>query len=84
LAHRAIRRDTAKIAYGLVYLKDGDAVSLTLEKGTYGLKWYNPREGGKLLRGEVSRIQEKETGGHSLGLPPVEDGKDWVALIRKK
>jgi len=68
----------------IVYVKDGDAVSLTLEKGTYGLKWYNPREGGKLLRGEVSRIQAKETGGHSLGLPPVEDGKDWVALIRKK
>lgn len=67
----------------IVFVKDGDAISLTLEKGSYDLQWYNPRKGGEMQNGEVTRINVKSKGDHSLGMPPQADGKDWVALLKR-
>lgn len=65
----------------IVFIKDGDAISLTLEKGTYDLRWYNPRTGGDMQTGAVASISADTRGDYSLGMPPESDGKDWVALV---
>lgn len=49
---------------------------------TFSIKWYNPREGGKLKNGTIKSIK----GGGlktSIGFPPRKEG-DWVALISVK
>lgn len=61
----------------IVYIKDGDEISLRLAKGTYDLRWYNPRQGA------VESIRARPKGEHSLGMPPEADGKDWVALLTR-
>ncbi|MBK1880625.1 DUF5060 domain-containing protein [Pelagicoccus mobilis] len=68
----------------LLYLRSGDERSLSLEAGKYQLAWFNPREGGDLQSGSVKKINAKSKGEHSLGKPPVADGKDWVAVLRKR
>lgn len=68
----------------IVFIKDGDEVSLKLEKGSYNLEWYNPRKGGDLQSGSVESIRARSRGEHSLGTPPESDGKDWVALLTKR
>ncbi|SFF67985.1 Putative collagen-binding domain of a collagenase [Salegentibacter agarivorans] len=67
----------------VVYLKNGGNSSLNFEEneGNYKVLWYNPRKGGKLEQGSVKRIQGQ--GKQSLGIPPNDIGKDWVALITK-
>ena len=66
----------------LVYLPSGTknaGISLTEEK-KYSIKWFNPRSGGELVDGTVSGIQGK--GFRSLGGPPSETEKDWVAVVQ--
>tara|TARA_R110002049_G_scaffold154626_1_gene319216 strand:+ start:46 stop:1227 length:1182 start_codon:yes stop_codon:yes gene_type:complete len=49
---------------------------------TFSVKWYNPRQGGKLHNGSIKTIK----GGSSnvfIGLPPNKEN-DWVALIKSK
>ncbi len=57
------------------------SIDFTKDSGNYEVKWYNPREGGKLINGEVTNL----TGGSvlSIGSSPKETKGDWVALIRK-
>ncbi len=69
----------------IVFIKDGDEVSLKLEKGSYDLRWYNPRKGGAMQTGAVERVNARSKGGaYSLGMPPEADGKDWVALLQRR
>jgi len=68
----------------IVFIKDGDEISLKLEKGSYDLQWYNPRKGGDMQNGAVESIRARSKGEYSLGMPPEADGKDWVALLTKK
>ena len=63
-----------------VYLPNGEATTIKLPAGDYAAAWYNPRTGGELLRGSVSKLTGP--GEPSLGTPPGEPGKDWVVLIR--
>jgi hypothetical protein len=67
----------------LVYLPNGGTSDLDLSaaKGTFTVKWFNPRTGGALQEGTVSSLK----GGSqvSLGQPPAEATEDWVAVIRK-
>ena len=63
-----------------VYLPNGQATTIKLPAGDYAAAWYNPRTGGELLRGSVSKLTGP--GEPSLGTPPGEAGKDWVVLIR--
>jgi hypothetical protein len=62
-----------------VYLPNGEATTIKLPAGDYAAAWYNPRTGGELLRGSVSKLTGP--GEPSLGAPPGEAGKDWVVLI---
>jgi hypothetical protein len=66
----------------VVYLPEGGTAELDLGKSTtaFTVKWYNPREGGKLSDGSVNTISGP--GNRSIGLPPSDPAKDWVALIR--
>ncbi|HIJ66851.1 MAG TPA: DUF5060 domain-containing protein [Planctomycetes bacterium] len=65
-----------------VYLPEGQTTELKLSVGTgdFTVKWYNPRQGGKLLTGSVKTFSGSGT--HAIGLPPYDHHKDWLALIR--
>jgi len=65
----------------LVYLPAGTRdARLRLESGApLSVKWFNPREGGELLDGNITSLQGK--GFQSLGEPPAEPEKDWVVVI---
>ncbi len=68
----------------IVLLKKGGESKLNQEgdKGDYTVAWFNPRTGGALQNGTLTTL----IGGSevSLGLPPSEEGKDWVVVVRKK
>ena len=67
----------------VVYLPDGGTTDLDLgeARGRFQVSWYNPRTGGILQEGTVSRV----SGGRvvSLGTAPVDLEQDWVILITK-
>jgi hypothetical protein len=66
-----------------VYLPQGGPVQLDLtgQAGPYGVRWYNPRQGGDLQEGPVKQV----AGGAQadLGTPPADAQQDWVVLVRK-
>ncbi len=66
----------------LAYLPNGGTTDLDLSatKGTFTVKWFNPRTGGALKDGSVKSV----TGGGtvSLGNPPAEAQEDWLVMIR--
>lgn len=66
-----------------LYLKEGGSADIRLPSGqTYQASWYNPREGGDLVKGELIHVT-----GHapvSIGKPPEDQDKDWVCLIKIK
>ncbi len=67
-----------------VYLPDGGTTNLDLatSSGTFTIQWYNPRTGGKLLKGTISEITGP--GLTDIGPPPEDTDKDWIALIKLK
>ncbi|MEK7678020.1 MAG: DUF5060 domain-containing protein [Verrucomicrobiota bacterium] len=65
-----------------IYLPDGGTTELKLETGNYTADWFNPRKGGPLQKGGVSSLTGP--GVRSIGVPPSEPEKDWVALVRKQ
>ena len=66
----------------LVYLPKGGTTELDLSAatGSFTVKWFNPRAGGKLADGSVKSV--KGGGGVSLGQPPTDADQDWVVLVR--
>jgi len=64
-----------------VYLPTGAATELKLAAGTYGVMWFNPRAGGELMDGSVKTVEGG--GDRSIGQPPSDPGKDWVAVVRR-
>jgi len=69
-----------------IYLPEGGSTNLNLgpgiySPGIYSVQWYNPRTGGRLLRGSVKQIAGPGT--QSIGRPPKEKDKDWAVLVRK-
>ena len=62
-----------------VYLPTGGTTTLKVEAGEYSVRWYNPRSGGRLLKGSVPEVRGPST--VSLGLPPGDIDQDWVALV---
>jgi hypothetical protein len=66
-----------------VYLPDGQPTSLNLaaHPGEFSIRWFNPRLGGPLLRGDTLTITGP--GQTPIGLPPPGSPGDWVALIRE-
>ena len=67
----------------VVYLPVGVERDLLIENGgKYSVHWYDPRNGGKLKTGSIKEMYGGI--GSSMGTPPSDPGKDWVALVRKK
>jgi hypothetical protein len=66
----------------LVFLAKGGTTDLDMRgvTGSFTVKWFNPRTGGKLLDGSVKSV--KGGGGVSLGQPPTDADQDWVVLVR--
>ena len=62
-----------------IYLPKGENIHISLPTGKYSLQWFNPREGGKLIQSAVITLKGGQN--NSLGMPPQETEKDWVALI---
>ncbi len=67
----------------LVYLPNGGTTDLDLTgaKGTFTVKWFNPRSGGKLMDGSVKSVEAGRAA--VLGNPPADAGEDWLAVIRR-
>jgi hypothetical protein len=65
-----------------VQLPQGGTTELRVEEGVYTMRWYNPRTGGGLQRGSVDSIIGLRA--RSIGHPPAEPDKDWVALIKRQ
>ncbi len=67
----------------LLYLLYGGSgtLDLTGQSGNYSLRWYNPRTGGKLLRGSVEQVNAGSI--IDFGKPPSDANKDWAILIKK-
>jgi hypothetical protein len=65
-----------------VYLPEGGTTMIHLGKLTakFSVKWFDPRHGGALQEGSVTEIAGP--GVKSIGEPPEETSKDWVALIQ--
>ena len=66
----------------VVYLKSGGGTRLNLTgvKGSFEVKWYDPRNGGNLQQGSVAAV--KGGGSPNLGSPPHHVTSDWVILVR--
>jgi hypothetical protein len=65
-----------------VYLPQGGEANLQLGEGKYAVEWFNPRLGGSLRSGLINEVSGP--GEASIGRPPEEPEKDWVALVRIK
>lgn len=67
----------------VVYLKNGGTTSLDLSgaTGTFDVRWYDPRNGGRLRDGSVRRVNGGGT--PDLGRAPDRPDEDWVVLVRK-
>jgi hypothetical protein len=63
-----------------VYAPGARRLRIALPAGTYSVQWYSPREGGSLVAG----AKLKGPGKKSLGAPPRDPDKDWVALVRRE
>jgi hypothetical protein len=67
-----------------VYLPPGGAEA-TLDLGSavdeFSVSWFDPRGGGALREGNVTRIEGP--GRQRLGRPPIDPMRDWVALVKR-
>lgn len=66
----------------VVYLPRGGTAELDLTGvgGKFAVRWFNPRAGGSLQIGSVTRVHG---GGRvSLGQPPTDLHEDWVVLLQ--
>ena len=69
----------------LVYLPEGQTCEIDLSEQagkTFEVAWFNPRTGGELTSGSVASMAGGKR--QSLGQPPVDDGQDWLAVLREK
>jgi hypothetical protein len=65
-----------------VYLPEGGSADILLPSGNFEVKWFNPRSGGDLLPGKTSIISG--AGFASTGVPPGDEQKDWVCIIKRE
>ena len=66
----------------LVYLPSGGTTNINLgdAKGTFAVKWFNPRSGGELVNGSVLSVAAGKTA--ALGNPPSDEAEDWLIVVR--
>ena len=67
-----------------IYLPRGGTTHLDLgdSRGSFTVRWYNPRTGGPLRIGTVKSVSG--SGSVAIGHPPQDVDKDWVALVKLK
>jgi len=63
-----------------IYLPGGGGTDVRLPDVALSVYWYDPRSGGPLQRGSLDSVSGP--GSKSIGRPPSEQDKDWVALLR--
>lgn len=66
----------------VVYLKNGGTTDLNVGSNNVdlGVKWFDPRAGGALQNGSVTKISG--SGSLSIGTPPTDKDQDWAVLIK--
>ena len=66
----------------LVYAKNASetALDLTEASGVFEVRWFDPRNGGALQAGSVQTV--KGGGKFSLGQPPADTDRDWLAVVK--
>jgi hypothetical protein len=66
-----------------VYLPSGGTTDLDLGEtpDSFEIRWFNPRQGGRLLNGTVALITGP--GRTDIGQPPTDTDKDWLALVER-
>ena len=57
-------------------------IDLTEYKGTYEVRWYDPRKGGALQVGSVATVAAGGKDWVEVGRPPADHNRDWVLLVR--
>ncbi len=67
-----------------IYSKEFDELKIDLKAypGEFKIQWFNPRTGGKIQSGMKTTFSSGKD--VSPGLPPINDGKDWLCLLKKK
>ena len=65
----------------VIYLKMGEKTnySLPITNDNFKISWYNPRN-GEFVNGAKTAAAKGEL---KIGLPPTDEEKDWVVLIKK-
>ena len=64
----------------IVFLRNGSGtINLENQTGDFTIKWYDPRNGGKMQNGSLQSIKGGKI--EKLGIAPSETKKDWVVLI---
>ena len=66
----------------VVYLNKGGSANITVASGDYDVKWFDPRNGGSLKNGSVTKISG--SGSKSVGNPPSSTSSEWVVLVAKQ
>ena len=65
----------------IIYLKMGAKKKFVLPNlaGAYTIRWYNPRTGEFIGKEQAAQAEN----GLTIGLPPAEEGDDWVVWVKK-
>jgi len=81
-AYALANKDETYLVYSANAISEKEqpmSIDLTGSKKAYSIKWFNPRDGGTLQTGSIdSTVGGKKV---SLGLPPIDQDKDWVVLL---
>jgi len=66
----------------IVFLRNGSGtINLENQTGEFMVKWFDPRNGGKLQTGKETKIKAGKL--QKIEGAPSEPNKDWVVLIKK-
>lgn len=63
---------------------ESPTVDLSAYKGTYEIRWFDPRTGGSLQSGTIQTVTAGGKDFVEIGRPPSNPERDWVALIRPR
>jgi len=67
----------------VVFLRNGSGtINLEGQTGEYSVKWFDPRNGGKLQTASIKSIESGKT--QLLDGAPSAKERDWVVLLQKK
>ncbi|WP_298496587.1 DUF5060 domain-containing protein [uncultured Algibacter sp.] len=69
--------------YYIAFLPNGGTTNIDVSgTGTYQIKWFNPRSGGKLQNGSISKISAGKK--IAIGNAPNTANSSWVVLLQKQ